>query len=198
MRRVSNLAYSDDPCSAFMTAVVDSFERKHGDRHFLGRTAMQKLVYFTKVLGVPVPCSFEIYTYGPYSDTVTFSIDSLMADDVLIDTSANPRYSNYRLGANAQEILGKYDDSIAPHMKVIDDVVGALGAFPPQQLELVATLHFIHHRLKQILRRTPDKAQVVGEFRRLKGDKFSPEDIDSFYEALRRAGLIEVPAFGRP
>ena len=192
MRRLTNLAYSDDPCSAFMTAIVASFERQHGDRHYLGRTAVQKLVYFAKVLGVPVPCSFEIYTYGPYSDAVTFSIDSLMADDVIVNTSAKPRYSDYRLGRNAQEILEKYERSIGPYKAVIDNVVGVLGAFRPEELELVATLHFIYHRLKRISGRTPDKAPVMGEFRRVKGKKFSQEEIDSFYEALKRARLIEA------
>jgi uncharacterized protein YwgA len=190
MKRLTNLAYSDDPCSAFMTAVVASFERQHGDRHYLGRTAIQKLVYFTKALGVPVPCSFEIYTYGPYSDTVTFSIDSLMADDVLIDKSTNPRYSAYRLGKSSEEILSKYDNVIRPHLAAIDSVVGALGTFPPEHLELVATIHFIHHRLKGISGRSPDKVSVLGEFRRVKGKKFSSEEVESFYEALRRARLI--------
>jgi hypothetical protein len=174
-----------------MAAIVRSYQEHVGGRHYLGRTAMQKLVYFAKVLGVPIPCSFEIYTYGPYSDTVTFSVDSLLADDVLTDISNNPlSYSNYRLGQNAGEILGRYDDLIEPHRAKIDAVVKSLGNFEPQELELIATLHFIHHRLKQILRRPPQKAEVVEEFQRVKGDKFSQEQIDSFYGALKAAKLV--------
>ena len=67
-----NLAYSDDLVSAFMTAVVGSFERQRMNS-YLGRTAMQKLIYFIKELGAPVPCSFDIYMYGPYSNAVTFA-----------------------------------------------------------------------------------------------------------------------------
>ena len=83
MSQSGNLVYSDDLCSAFMAAIVRSYEQYVGGSHYLGRTAVQKLVYFAKALGVPIPCSFEIYTYGPYSDKVTFSVDSLLADDVL-------------------------------------------------------------------------------------------------------------------
>ena len=189
MNPASGLTYCDDLCSAFMAAIVRSFEQHHPNR-YLGRTAMQKLVYFCKVLGAPVPCSFEIHTYGPYSDTVTFAMDSLLADDVLVDRSGNPKYSSYGLGPNADEILGAYGEAIQPHQDKIDAVVANLGNFEPLELELIATLHFIHHRLKQIQRRDPAEAEVVQEFRRVKRDKFSRGEIDAFYAALRRARLV--------
>lgn len=191
MSRSSNLVYSDDPCSAFMAAIVRSYEEHVGGRHYLGRTAMQKLVYFAKALGVPIPCSFEIYTYGPYSDTVTFAVDSLLADDVLNETSKDPQtYSNYRLGENADEILNAYQPLIDPHRGKIDAVVQSLASFKPQELELIATLHFIHHRLKQVWRKEPSREQVLAEFYRVKKDKFTVEEIDRWYDALKRAKLI--------
>jgi uncharacterized protein len=185
------LAYSDDLRSAFIAAIVRSYEKSVGDGHFLGRTAIQKLVYFAKTLGVPVPCSFEIYTYGPYSDAVTFSVDSMLADDVLKDASKAPnKYSNYRLGDNAKELLNTYQADIEPHQREIDAVVQSLGGFEPQQLELVATLHFIHQRLKHILRQAPPKDKVLEEFRRIKKDKFRLDEVDGFYNALKEAELI--------
>jgi uncharacterized protein len=191
MTRSGNLAYSDNLLSAFMAAIVRSYENKVGGGHYLGRTAIQKLVYFAKTLGVPIPCSFEIYTYGPYSDSVTFSVDSMLADDVLKDISNVPqKYSNYRLGENADEILNAYRPSIGPYQQAIDDVVRSLGSFQPSELELVATLHFIHHRMKQIQRREPSKEQVLEEFRRIKKEKFGQEHVDGFYNALKSAKLI--------
>lgn len=174
-----------------MAAIVRSYEQQVGGRHYLGRTAVQKLVYFAKALGVPIPCSFEIYTYGPYSDTVTLSVDSMLADDVLKDISNDPpTYSNYRLGDNADEILKAYRPLIEPHRGQIDAIVQSLGSFKPQELELIATLHFIHHRLKQIWRSDPSRDQVRQEFYRVKKDKFTREEIDSWYDALKSANLI--------
>ena len=191
----SDLVYSDDQCSAFMTAIAWSYATHVGGQHFLGRTAMQKLVYFAKALGVPIPCSFEIYTYGPYSDEVTLTVDSLLADDVLIDTSTRQHYSNYRPGKNADELLAKYHDLIGQHQETIDAVVRALGQFEPQKLELIATLHFVNHRLKQILRRPPEKAKVVEEFQRVKSGRFPSEQVDSYYDALKDIGLIQLIPF---
>lgn len=187
----SGLVYSNNACSAFMAAIVESYQRHIGDRHYLGRTAVQKLVYFAKVLGVPIPCSFEIYTYGPYSDTVTFAVDSMLADEVLKDVSKEPNvYSNYRLGDNAGEILNAYQTLLDQYRPAIDAVVNSLGNFKPADLELVATLHFIHNRLKQTLVREPSKEQVLDEFRRVKKGKFREAEIDAFYHALKNAKLI--------
>jgi uncharacterized protein YwgA len=191
MTHSGNLAYSDNPLSAFMAAIIKSYERQIGGRNYLGRTAIQKLVYFVKALGAPIPCSFEIYTYGPYSDSVTASMDSMLADDVLKDTSNDAKkYSNYRLGTNANEILEGYKRLTEPYQRIIDSVVQSLGNFKPAELELVATLHFVYQRLKQIMRGEPTKDQVLAEFRRIKKDKFSQTEVDGFYNALKDAQLI--------
>lgn len=184
-----DLVYSNDACSAFLAAIVRSFEENH-PRGYLGRTAMQKLAYFSKVIGVPIPCSFGIYTYGPYSDEVTFSIESLMADDVIVDRSPKTEYSNYGLGENAAELLCVYDGAIGKYVPAIDRVVKALGGFKPQALEVIATLHFIAGRQRQVLRREPSKPEVIHEFETIKGEKFKREEIVVWYDALKKAGLI--------
>ncbi|MGC1290881.1 MAG: hypothetical protein WA855_06335, partial [Candidatus Acidiferrales bacterium] len=109
-----DLVYSNDLRSAFLAAIVKSFANAHPRRE-LGRTAVQKLTYFTKVLGVPVPCSFGIYTYGPYSDQVTFTVASLLADDVIEDRSRTRERSNYRPGPNSQELLSEFANDIRPY-----------------------------------------------------------------------------------
>jgi uncharacterized protein YwgA len=86
---------------------------------------MQKVTYFAKVLGAPVPCSFGSYTYGPYSDKVMFAVESLLADDVIVDTSLNPKYSNYRLGRNANELLSGFADDLKPYEGKIRQTVKA-------------------------------------------------------------------------
>jgi len=187
------IIFSNDLCAAFLTAIVKAFEQHHPD-NFLGRTAMQKLTYFVKVLGAPVPCSFGIYTYGPYSDTITFTVESLLADDVIENKSQNPKYSNYRLGPNSEELLSVFADELNPHEEEIHRAVRALGAFSPGDLELIATLHFIAER--QVENKAHgSKASVMQEFKSIKRDKFADAEISNWYDALAQAGLIKgVPA----
>lgn len=186
------LVYSDSALCAFLTAIVRAFERFHGNQHYLGRTAMQKLSYFAQVLGAPIPCSFEIYTYGPYSEKVTFAIDSLIADDVLEDKSANTNYSNYRLGGNGNQILSKYHPAIDPYADTIEQVVKVLGKLEPGQFELLATLHFIGRRLKEIKRREPSKKEVIDDFCAVKKNKFDKAEIETVYSALKSANLMKL------
>ncbi|MFZ0336187.1 MAG: hypothetical protein WAN10_15735 [Candidatus Acidiferrales bacterium] len=183
-----DLVYSNDLRSAFLAAIVKSFANAHPRRE-LGRTAVQKLTYFTKVLGVPVPCSFGIYTYGPYSDQVTFTVASLLADDVIEDRSRTRERSNYRPGPNSQELLSEFANDIRPYKDRIKRVVSALGKLRPNQLELVSTLHFIVSRQKQI-RKSFSEDSVLGEFKSIKGDKFRDRDIRACYESLVDTGLV--------
>jgi len=183
-----DLVYANNLCAAFLTAIVKTFESCHANS-YLGRTALQKLTYFVKVLGAPIPCSFGIYTYGPYSDKVTFAVESLLADDVIQDCSSTPKYSNYRLGANADELLACFATELQPHEDKIHQAVKALGAFSPNELELIATLHFIARRQLQTTGKTSKKSTVL-EFKMIKKDKFSDEDISVWHDALIQAGLI--------
>jgi uncharacterized protein len=182
------LVYSNDLRSAFLAAIVQSFANAHPTGE-LGRTAVQKLAYFAKVLGVPVPCSFGIYTYGPYSDQVTFTVASLLADDVIEDESRTPERSNYKPGPNSRELLSDFDQYVRPYEDKINLVVNVLGKLRPNQLELVSTLHFLASRQKQIYKSFSEDS-VVGEFKSIKGDKFRDPDIRACYDTLASTGLV--------
>ncbi len=79
-----------------MAAIVRSYEQHVGDGFCLGRAAIQKLVCFAKALGVPIPCSFEIYTCGSRLDAMEFSMDAVLAGEVLKDISNDLlAYSTY-------------------------------------------------------------------------------------------------------
>jgi len=181
--------FSNNLCAAYLVELVHSFEQ-YFPNGFLGRTAIQKLTYFAQATGVPVPCSFEIYNYGPYSDQVKFNVDGLLADEILTDTSNNScKYSNYRL-MNINTFPQELGKRVAPHREQIERVVKNLGNFRPEQLELIATLHFVHHRLESTLGKKPSEPTVIGEFHKIKRDKFDKGEVTGWYCALRNAGLV--------
>lgn len=182
------LLFSNDLNSAFLTEIVRSFQQYHR-KHYLGRTAMQKLTYFSQALGVPIPCSFEIYNFGPYSDTITFAVESMIADDLIQDISTNNKYSNYRLKPGAPRFSKEIESAVAPYKQKIENVVRALGKFNPPQLEVLATLHFIASKIKS-LGGNSNKESVMNQFFKVKGNKFSVEEVSSWYAALKAAKLV--------
>jgi len=184
------LTFSNNLRGAYLAEFVRAFQ-KHYPNGFLGRTAIQKLTYFARATGVPVPCSFEIYNYGPYSDQVTFAVDGLLADQVLMDTSTNSsKYSNYRLAVEKPVFPQELQRKVGPHKAQIECVVKNLGHFRPAQLELIATLHFVHHRLASTHGKKPAQSAVIAEFLGIKGDKFDKDEVAAWYGALKNAGLV--------
>jgi len=185
------LTFSNNLRAAYLTEFVRAFE-KYYPNGFLGRTAIQKLAYFARAIGVPMPFSFEIYNYGPYSDHVTFAVDGLLADEVLRDTSPNSsKYSNYRLSSRSFRFPSSLQKQVSEFSPQIEAVVKNLGSFRPEQLELIATLHYVHHR-QAALGRKPTQASVMSDFFRIKGDKFDKNEVSNWYDALKRAGLVET------
>src|SRR5579871_2297618 len=177
------LLFSNDLTSAFLAEIVRAFQQHHGS-HYLGRTAMQKLAYFSQAIGVPIPCSFEIYNFGPYSDTITFAVESMIADDLIQDISTNPKYSNYRPKPGAPQFSQEIQEAVAPYRQKIANVVRTLGKFDPPQLEVLTTLHFIATKIRS-LGGNSDKKTIMAQFFRVKGDKFSAQEVSSWYEALK-------------
>ena len=63
---------------------------------FVGRTAVQKMMYFLKATGVPMTYRFDIYHYGPFCEEILRDVEWLIADGVITDLSDKPeKYSNY-------------------------------------------------------------------------------------------------------
>lgn len=184
-----SLLFSNDLCSAYVAEIVKSFQSLK-PAGYLGRTALQKLTYFCQAVGVPIPCSFEIYNYGPYSEAVTRSVTGLLADEALQDVSYTSAYSSYKPGPNSGEFSPEFLNEIGRHKDLINVIVEALGSEKPETLELIATLHFVNARLKGILSTQPAEYAVTKEFKTIKGSKFSDEDIHFWFEWLGKCRLL--------
>ena len=76
---------------------------------FLGRTAVQKIVYFLQVLEVPMRYRFDVCHYGPFCTSILGDLEWLMADGVITDISTDPgKYSKYTPGPACDELIAKY------------------------------------------------------------------------------------------
>src|SRR5205085_3370735 len=116
---------------------------------YLGRTGLQKILYFLQISGVPMRYKFDIYHYGPYCDRISRDVEWLVADEVLSDASTNPdKYSNYRPANSMQELLRQHSEGLGKYEKLIDDVVKSLLPIQPDHLEMLATIDYLFRQLK--------------------------------------------------
>lgn len=176
---------------AVLTAITQ-VAAGHPDKGYLGRTALQKIVYFLQLSGIPMRYRFDIYHYGPFCDRISRDVEWLVADGVLRDTSSSPeKYSNYRPADAAEELLRSHADALKSHQETINKVVQTLLPLEPAHLELLATLDYLYRQLKAGGGSGPWKERVVTRFMEVKKEKFQREVVSAAYDAMVQVHLIE-------
>jgi hypothetical protein len=174
---------------ALIAATVEAASNKCPDC-YLGRTAIQKLLYFMNVLGVPMRYRFDIHHYGPFCPNVMHDVDWLVADDVIKDQSKEKRYSNYQPSQGWRELSEQYKEKLDEYRGKIEDVCNALSDLSPEKLELIATLDFSYRWVRARGGAGPWKDAAVEKFKSIKKDRFDDDKIDASYGVLHEAGLI--------
>jgi uncharacterized protein YwgA len=163
--------------------------QKHGG--YLGRTAIQKIVYFIQVLDVPMRYRFEVSHYGPFCNTILGDLEWLIADEVISDSSPNPeKYSKYTPGPACDELLDKHAAKLQEYEATVKSTVEALLPLQPDHLELIATLDYAYREMKATLGKKPPKKIVIARFRDFKGEKFNEKEIAETYDRLEAADLF--------
>lgn len=172
--------------------VKEAAEVTQNEGGYLGRTAIQKIVYFLQVLNVPMRYRFDVYHYGPFCDRILGDTEWLMADDVIVDSSADKgKYSKFTPGSACDELIAKYSDRLQEHGETIGSTVKALLPLKPDHLELIATLDYAFRETRATAGKKPERRAVVSRFREFKGDKFSEAEIAKTYDQLEGAGLFD-------
>jgi len=163
--------------------------REHGG--YPGRSAMQKIVYFLKVLDVPMRYRFDLYHYGPFCDNMLSDLEWLGADEVISDSSPDPhKYSKYTSGPACEELLAKHAARLKECADTVKSTVKALLPLRPDHLELIATLDYAFREMKATAGKKPAMTVVMARFREFKGAKFNDKEIAETYERLKGAGLF--------
>ena len=175
---------------ALIAATIEAAKRNCSNRQ-IGRTAVQKLLYFLNVMGVPMSYDFDIHHYGPFCADIMHDVDWLLLDGVIQDQSSEPeRCSDYTPGGQWTELKSEFADKLSKHQATIDEVCGALSDLSPGTLELIATLDFCYRWVRAKGDDHFRKEDVVQKFKAIKEDKFSDDDIDQWYNVLVECGLF--------
>jgi len=171
-----------------VAAASEAQQRKGGH---IGRTALQKMLYFLKASGVPTSYRFSIYHYGPFSEELYADVDWLLADGVLIDMSENPTgQSVYFPGPNINELLAQYSDRFDPFQGQIQEIAETLVPMSSSELELTATLDYLYRKVTTSGGEAPWQDKVVEEFLAVKKDRFPEPKVSETYRALVDAGVF--------
>jgi len=180
--------YADGATEALLAYLIKSYKDVSG--RTLGRTILQKLCYFAKASGVPLPFRFEIYHYGPFSQEIFDRVENLFLDGVIEDRSGDPGQSNYVPGPNFEPFLNLFAEVISNHEANLQRVATMFSRLDPSQMELVSTIHYMHSSHREWFKEVPSKEVVVTSVLQVKGHKFSRDTVEKAYDILRDATLL--------
>jgi uncharacterized protein len=151
----------------------------------LGKTQVQKLVYFAQKAGVPLEYRYEIYHYGPYSFELSHDLSSLDGLGVL-------NIQNDPSGYGFDVSVGKFAERFRldqKYQKKIDKVVNTFATNTPAQLEVKATIHFVKSVLQKKTVATKIRPEVIQKVHALK-PRFSQDFIKKCYSDLQQAKWV--------
>lgn len=180
--------FADKVSDALLAYLIKSYTE--ASSRTLGRTILQKLCYFAKASGVPLPFRFEIYHYGPFSQEIFYRTDDLLLDGVIEDRSSDPAQSNFVPGSNLDPFLNFFGEAIKQYEANLKRVAIMFSRLDPSQMELVSTIHYIHSSHSEWFKKVPSKDAVVTSVVQLKGHKFTKQIVEKAYDILRDATLL--------
>jgi uncharacterized protein YwgA len=165
--------------------------RDAADAHggYVGRTAIQKIMYFLKAQGVAMRYRFDIHHYGPFCQDILTDTEWLIADYVIADSAHDgAKYSSYRSGPAMDEILDLLKDMPEEERTVIRDTATVLVQLPVDRLELLATLDYLLRAERATGKKKGLKKAVVDRFLEVKKNKFDQNDVEQAYELVAKLG----------
>lgn len=146
----------------------------------LGKTQMQKLIYFAQKCGVPLQYKYELYHFGPYSFELSRDLGSLDSLRVL-NVESDPSGFGFDISA------GKFAEKFrleSKYQKKVEQVIDQFGVNTTAQLEVKATIHFVYAVVKKKGLPTSVKSEVIRRVRALK-PRFSEDFIKGCYSDLK-------------
>lgn len=176
-------------CDRFADALVTQVVCQAGQDGKIGRTALQKILYFLQAKGVPVGYKFDIQHYGPYSQDLYFRMDDLVADEFVLDVSEQRHRSEYQKGPKAEDLLKENEASLLTYQRDVSDVLTLFKGIPSEKMGLLATVHYIQSSHASFYNIPPDEELVICKVAKIK-KRFSSDEIQEAYEILERAGVF--------
>lgn len=158
----------------------------------IGKTGMMKFLYLLQaVYQVPLAYDFEIYTYGPYCQTVMSDIEyAEFSDYIKIAPVSYPNgMSGYQISAgdnsgqiSGAEVLSQYSDEI-------DHVVDFFKDKTARELELYSTTVFVAVSFKNN-HWSGSKSEICQAVQKIK-PHFSEKTISDAFDDLTRHHFLD-------
>ncbi|UQZ90398.1 hypothetical protein C4J81_14760 [Deltaproteobacteria bacterium Smac51] len=140
---------------------------------------LHKFLFFMDFMGLPTGLRFEPYTYGPFSFDLANNLDFMCLSGEISFTGNNYNTITEVKDLNFCQVITDYYDRF----------VQSVGELSFSALECVGTLLYCVLALKKSGGGLGD-GQIIEEFKKWKGDKYTDDTIRNYLARLYSAGVI--------
>lgn len=143
----------------------------------LKKINIQKIVFFLREVGIPVQYKYEPYLFGPYSSELKSDLW-----DMEICGAISLSDSMYKLETDVKnDIDGTVSEKINTKIKEYMDALNKDYSF--DNMEISGTIIYCAKALDKV-GITPNKDNVVQEFKNWKGSKYQNQIIEYMYDRI--------------
>lgn len=146
----------------WLVAIAEVVHRLESQRYHwpVGRTMLQKIVYFATVAGLPTGLDFVRASYGPFSSDLKAAVGRMQNNGVLVEQPRG-RMIEMRSGPAFADARASYGDQLEQWDDLIDRLVDLAARFDTSGAEVAATVHYASEDLRRQLGHSPTITQVI-------------------------------------
>ena len=174
----------------WLIAIAETVGRLEAQRYHwpVGRTILQKIVYFATVAGLPTGLQFTRASFGPFAADLNPAVARLQNNGILreqprgnmIEVLTGPAFDDARVSYRAQ--LEQWDD-------LIDHVVDLAARFDnTRSAEIAATVHYATETLRNEWGHSPTASDVIAYVEKWKGGRHPRIQRDDILRAIVNLG----------
>lgn len=149
-----------------------------------GKKTIQKLFYLIERKGVKLDLDYRIHFFGPYSSKLDNALYLLQSYDFIDINIQGKTHVISVLNTNNME----YEGLSLDEQEIVDFVVNEFKDKSPLELEAMTTLDYVANFMgwEPIL----DDNKIIDEVIRIKGSKFTREELRGELEVLKKYDFI--------
>jgi uncharacterized protein YwgA/O-acetyl-ADP-ribose deacetylase (regulator of RNase III) len=180
----------------WLVAIAETVRRLESLRYHwpVGRTMLQKIVYFATVAGLPTGLEFQRASYGPFAPDLKAAVGRLQNNGILTEHQ-HGRMIEMRTSSALDDARVSYSDQLAKWNDLIDQLVDLVARFDTTRAEIAATVHYASQDLRNQLDRKPTVAEVVDyveDWKRRRSPRLERTDILRAVISLGTRGWLQV------
>jgi len=166
------------------------------DEEIVGRTTIQKLIYFESVTIPEIKLAepYFAYFYGPFNKDVARSLEQMVVFDILSEHRVRANHGSYvyRVGERGRPIVDKLLNNFKRTFVKIENLVNTCYEYcnlDPNSLSFAAKVHFMLYSQKTKKKTSHDELMKLGKSL---GWNISRSDISDGAELLEQLHLVKI------